>query len=113
MPLACSRASRSLSTRPARRAAAAKWSASAGRVERRARTGAPGAPAVAAPHEVRARESQPRALQRHLAPLSTPTCVAVSVDGGVDRPCHARGGRASLAPVTLGSHVDRVAEQRV
>ena len=60
MPLACSRAAEH------RRGGGREVGSAVGRVERRAHAGAPGARAVAATHEVRARELQPRTLKRHL-----------------------------------------------
>ena len=64
-------------------------------------------PGVATNREVRAREPQPRTLQRGLAP---PPATA---DGGVDGHRRARGGRPRLTPVSLSSRVDGVMEQRV
>ena len=64
-------------------------------------------PGVATSREVRAREPQPRTLQRGLAP------PPAAVDGGVDGHRRARGGRPRLAPVSLSSRVDGVMEQRV
>ena len=70
------------------------------------RTGAParGAPDVATAHKVCACESQPRTLQRRLAP------PPAAVDGGVDGLRRPRGGRASLAPVALSGGADGVTE---
>ena len=62
---------------------------------------------VATSREVRAREPQPRTLQRGLAP------PPATVDGGVDGHRRARGGRPRLTPVSLSSRVDGVMEQRV
>ena len=64
-------------------------------------------PGVATSREVRAREPQPRTLQRGLAP------PPAAVDGGVDGHRRARGGRPRLTPVSLSSRVDGVMEQRV
>ena len=69
--------------------------------------GAACTPGVATSREVRAREPQPRTLQRGLAP------PPAAVDGGVDGLRRARGGRPRLAPVSLSSRADGVMEQRV
>ena len=69
--------------------------------------GAARTPGVATSREVRAREPQPRTLQRGLAP------PPATVDGGVDGHRRARGGRPRLTPVSLSSRVDGVMEQRV
>ena len=69
--------------------------------------GAARTPGVATSREVRAREPQPRTLQRGLAP------PPATVDGGVDGHRRARGGRPRLTPVSLSSRVDGVMEQRI
>ena len=69
--------------------------------------GAARMPGIATSREVRAREPQPRTLQRGLAP------PPAAVDGGVDGLRRARGGRPRLAPVSLSSRADGVMEQRV
>ena len=61
-------------------------------------------PGVATSREVRAREPQPRTLQRGLAP------PPAAVDGGVDGLRRACGGRPRLAPVSLSSRADGVME---
>ena len=66
--------------------------------------GAARMPGVATSREVRAREPQPRTLQRGLAP------PPATVDGGVDGHRRARGGRPRLTPVSLSSRVDGVIE---
>ena len=77
------------------------------RVEGRTGGAARGTPGVTTSRKVRAREPQPRTLQRGLAP------PPATVDGGVDGHRRARGGRPRLTPVSLSSRVDGVMEQRV